>query len=136
MLKTSPNARIPTKGSTEAAGYDLYSMTSHKILPQQIRVIDTGIAAKFPPNTYRRVAGRSRLAVNHSIDVKGGVIDPDYTGNIKIILHNFGDKPFHIQQHDRIAQLILEQYASSDIVLTKSIHNTKRSTQAFGSSGI
>ena len=136
ILKTSPNARIPTKGSADAAGYDLYSLNSYTILPHQIGVIDTGIATKFPPNTYGRVAGRSGLAINHSIDVKGGVIDPDYTGNIKIILHNFGDKPFQVQQHDRIAQLILEQYASSDIVLTESIRDTQRSKQGFGSSGI
>ena len=136
ILKTSPNARIPTKGSTEAAGYDLYSLISTTILPQQIGVIDTGIAAKFPPNTYGRIAGRSGLAINHGIDVKGGVIDPDYTGNIKIILHNFGDKPFQVHQHDRIAQLILEQYTTSNIVLTESIRKTQRSQKGFGSSGV
>ena len=103
ILKTSPNARIPTKGSHEAAGYDLYSLDAYEVLPQQIGVIDTGIATKFPPNTYGRVAGRSGLAVKNYIDVKGGVIDPDYTGTIKVIIHNFGNEPFHIQKHDHIA---------------------------------
>ena len=136
ILKTSPDARIPTKGSNDAAGYDLYSLSSHEILPQQIGVIDTGIATKFPPHTYGRIAGRSGLAVKNYVDVKGGVIDPDYTGTIKVIIHNFGHEPFHIQRHDRIAQLILEQYTPSDLVITTSLQNTERSDNGFGSTGI
>ena len=135
ILKTSPNARIPTKGSHEAAGYDLYSLDAYEVLPQQIGVIDTGIATKFPPNTYGWVAGRSGLAVNNYIDVKGDVIDPDYTGTIKVIIHNFGNELFRIQKHDRIAQLILEQYMPSDIVLTTSVRDTARSNNGFGSTG-
>ena len=136
ILRTSPNARIPTKGSTDAAGYDLYSLHAHTVSPQTISIIDTGIATKFPPGTYGRIAGRSGLAIKHHIDVKGGVIDPDYTGTIKIILHNFGQQPYQIQQHDRVAQLILERYTSSDIVLTESMRETERSDKGFGSSGI
>ena len=72
-------------------------------------LIDTEIAAGFPPGTYGRIASRSGLALHHHITVFGGVIDPDYTGTIKILLYNFGDNVFEINKHDRIAQLILER---------------------------
>ena len=136
VLKTSPEAKTPTKGTIDAAGYDLYSLHPQTIPPHKIGMVDTGIATKFPPNTYGRIAGRSGLAINNQIDVKGGVIDPDYTGNIKVILHNFGDVPFQICKHDRIAQLILEQYTPSNIVLKKSLPKTSRSDSGFGSTGI
>ena len=102
----------------------------------KIGVVDTGIATKFPPNTYGRIAGRSGLTVKNNIDVRGGVIDPDYTGTVKVILYNFGDVPFQINKHDRIAQLILEQYTQSDIVLKKSLPQTAHSNSGFGSMGV
>ena len=65
-------------------------------------VIGSGIGIKFPNDTYGRTASRSGLALNDNVEIKGGVMDPDYTGNIKVILHNFGKKDFHVNKSDRI----------------------------------
>ena len=136
IVQKHPNAIIPKQGSNNSAGYDLHSITACSIPPNSVSVIDTGIAAKFPPNTYSRIASRSGLAIHHKVEVKGGVIDPDYTGNIKIILHNFGSDIFHVKISDRVAQLILEQYLSPHIQLTKKLTPTERNNKGFGSTCI
>ena len=81
IVKAHPDAITPTKGSDHAAGFDLYSITDYVLNPNEIAVVDTGIIASFPKDTYGRIASRSGLASKHSIDVKGGVIDPDYRGH-------------------------------------------------------
>ena len=104
IVRKHPEAVIPTKGSTGAAGFDLYSIQDCKIPPNNVAVIDTGIGTQFPNDTYGRIASRSGLALNNNIEIKGGIIDPDYTGNIKVILHNFGNEYFQVNKSDRIAQ--------------------------------
>ena len=108
-MRRHPQAIVPKQGSDKAAGYDLYSISECVIPPNKVSIIDTGIAAKFPENTYGRIASRSELALHNHVEVKGGVIDPDYVGNIKIILHSFGQTDFHVKRSDRVAQLIVKQ---------------------------
>ena len=61
-----------------------------------------------PSGTYGRIASRSSLAANQSIDVGAGVLDPDYTGEVRVLLVNNGNEIFQVNKGDRIAQLILE----------------------------
>ena len=68
--------------------------------------------------------------------MKAGVIDPDYRGRIQVILHNFGHKSFHINKHDRIAQIIIKKFASPTIQISDKIDSTLRSTKGLGSTGI
>ena len=136
IVKRHPQAIVPKQGSEKSAGYDLYSITDCVIPPNSVSIIDTGISAKFPPNTYGRIASRSGLALHNNVEIKGGVIDPDYVGNIKIILHNFGKEDFTVKQSDRIAQLILEQYLAPHIQVTTKLPSTKRSENGFGSTGL
>ena len=136
IVRRDPAAIVPKKGSDDSAGYDLFSITECSIPPNGVSIIDTDIAAKFTPNTYGRIASRSGLALHNHVETKGGVIDPDYTGNIKIILHNFGANDFHVKKSDQVAQLILEQYLSPHVHLTTKLPPTKRSTDGFGSTGI
>ena len=74
--------------------------------------------------------------MKYSIEVGGGVIDPDYTGPIKVILHNFGSETFHVKPKDRIAQLIIEQFLSPPIKIQTKVPATERADKGFGSSGI
>ena len=136
IVRRSEHAMTPKRASEHAAGYDLYSLHSHTVPSQNVGLIDTGISASFPSGTYGCIASRSGLALKNSITVLGGVIDPDYTGSIKVLLYNFGDKDFNIQQHDRIAQLILERYATSPVTISDSLPTTQRSDQGFGSTGV
>jgi len=130
-------AYLPTKGSPGSAGLDLHALTNATILPRGTTLIDTGIAITLPKGTYGRIASRSGLALRNSIDTKAGVIDPDYTGSLKIILHNYGDKAYNVAKGDRIAQLIIEKY--TDPIVQCNMHSnreTHRNDNGFGSTGI
>ena len=72
------------------------------------------------------------------MDTKARVIDPDYTGTLKIILHNFGTKLYTINKGDRVVQLVVERYAKPNIQIQKAseITTTKRGNQGFGSTGL
>jgi dUTP pyrophosphatase len=73
--------------------------------------------------------------VKHGIQTGAGVIDPDYTGELKVILFNQGGEKFEIKQGDRIAQLILEKCETPPIEEVTTIEDTERGTRGFGSSG-
>jgi dUTP pyrophosphatase len=77
---------LPTRGSSGAVGYDLYSCEDVTIPRGERALVGTGVAIVLPVGTYGRVAPRSGLAVKHGINVGAGVIDPDYTGEIKVLL--------------------------------------------------
>ena len=84
------DAQSPTRGSDEAAGYDLYSYESETVAPNQIKLIDTGISIRVPEETYGRIAPSSSVS-KKGILVNAGVIDRDYRGPIKIMLHNLSN---------------------------------------------
>ena len=103
------DATLPTRASPGSVGYDLYSMENMKINACERGIVSTGICATIPNGVDRRIAPRSGLSVKHGIQTGAGVIDPDYTGELKVILFNHGSESFEIKQGDRIAQLILDK---------------------------
>lgn len=131
------NAILPTRGSAGAAGFDLYSADGYVVMPGHRMVVSTGIAVKLPVGTYGRVAPRSGLAVKHGLDILAGVIDPDYTGELKVVLVNTDMRiPFFIKPGYRIAQLILECYVAADVVeVHGEFEATDRGATGFGSTG-
>ena len=131
-----PNAVLPARGTPGAAGYDLYSTDGFIIMPGHRVVVTTGVAVELPSGTYGRIAPRSGLAVKHGIDVLAGVVDPDYTGEIKVVLVNTDlRRAFMIRPGYRIAQLILENYTSADVVEVPYVPETHRGDGGFGSTG-
>ena len=86
-----------------SAGYDLYSAESNIVKKHERNIISTDIIIEIPTNTYGRIASRSGLAFNYGIEVGAGVIDSDYRGEIKILLHNHSDHNFKIKRGDKIA---------------------------------
>ena len=119
VYRLQPTASLPSRGSADATGFDLYSTDHYVVFPGQRVVVSTGIGLqRFPTGTYGRIAPRSGLAVKHGLDVLAGVVDPDYRGEIKVVLLNTDVRnPFVIKPGYRIAQLILETYdATSQIV--------------------
>ena len=127
--------KAPTRGSELAAGLDLYAYGDHTIPAKGRAPIRTGVAIKLLPGTYGRVASRSGLAFKQGIDVKAGVIDRDYTGEIRVLLANSLDVEAQIKDGDRIAQLIVERIANVDVEIVDSLEETARGTQGFGSTG-
>ena len=103
------NAIIPTRGSTRAAGLDLYSAYDITVPARGNISVVTDLQIHVPEGYYGRIAPRSGLALHHHIDVGAGVIDEDYRGNVTVILFNHSDKLFVVNRGDRVAQLICEK---------------------------
>ena len=96
VTRLTSEARVPTKGSKKAAGHDLYALEGRTISPKGQGIIGTENPIGLPPNSYRRIAPRSGLNLEHYLAVNAGVIDADYTGEIKVILVNLGTKEYKI----------------------------------------
>lgn len=142
VIKISPFATLPARSTPGAAGYDLFSTDSYVVLAGRRVVVSTGITVQLPPGTYGRIAPRSGLAVKHGLDTLAGVIDPDYTGEVKVVLQNLDAQPFVIRPGYRIAQLILENFTTADVVEVPTeftplcATNSVRGAGGFGSTGI
>jgi dUTP pyrophosphatase len=129
------DAQEPTRGSDEAAGYDLYSYENQTITPNKIKLIDTGISIRVPEETYGRIAPRSSVS-KKGILINAGVIDRDYRGPVKVMVHNLSNNDYVINKNDRIAQLILEQIKTPPVELVEELDDTERGEGGFGSTGI
>jgi dUTP pyrophosphatase len=139
VTKINPLATLPARATPGSAGYDLFSTDSYVVLPGRRVVVSTGITIQLPPGTYGRICPRSGLAVKHGLDVLAGVIDPDYQGEIKVVLQNLDmNQPFVIRPGYRIAQLILENYTVAEVVEVPSENTplTERADGGFGSTGL
>lgn len=135
VKRLSDNAKLPTRGSPHAAGYDIYSAEDTVVPANGKALIDTQLSIAVPPGTYGRVAPRSGLASKSMIDTGAGVIDADYRGVVFVLLFNHSIKDFEVKQGDRIAQLILESICISEVIEVESLDETDRGTNGFGSTG-
>ena len=131
----SPHAKMPTRGSTQAAGYDLSSAQDIVIPTGKRALVRTDISVTIPSGTYARIAPRSGLALKNGINVGAGVVDADYTGPVGVILFNHGYEDFVVKTGDRIAQLILERIRTPEVIETKETSSTSRGASGFGSTG-
>jgi dUTP pyrophosphatase len=139
VTKLVPHAILPARATSGSAGYDLFSIDNYVVLPGRRVVVSTGISVQLPPGCYGRIAPRSGLAVKHGLDTLAGVVDPDYTGEVKVVLQNLDPvQPFVIRPGYRIAQLILEQCVTPEVleVPSECTQLTDRGAGGFGSTGI
>ena len=129
----SDTAQIPTWGSPNVAGYNLYS-AEDKIVPAHRKmIIDTQISIATPPGTYRRIAPQSRLAAKNMITLGARVINADNRGIVFVWLFNHSDEDLKVEKGDWIAQLILEKIATPKIKQVNNLDETTRGDQGFGS---
>jgi dUTP pyrophosphatase len=136
VKKLVSHAIIPQRSTTGAVGYDLHSSEGYVILPGHRAVVSTGLSFEFPSGVYGRVAPRSGLAVKHGLTVGAGVIDPDYTGEVKVVLFNHDKSSvFIIKPGYRIAQLICERCECPEIEEVAEVTETGRGEGGFGSTG-
>ena len=133
---TSDTAKIPSRGSKEAAGYDITADECRTIRQNSRAVISTGWALQIPVGYYAEIRPRSGLAVKHGIDTLAGVIDSDYRGEVKVALINHSSEfPIEIHKGMRIAQLIFKKHESPNIMLVNELDSTDRGAGGFGSTG-
>lgn len=133
--KLSDNAKIPTRGSEFSVGLDLYSAEYCWVPPRSRELVKTNLAVEIPVGYYGRIAPRSGLAWKSGIDIFAGVIDPDYRGNIGIIVYNSSDSTFEIKEGDKIAQFIFEKCEILEPEEVDVLEDTKRGEGGFGSTG-
>lgn len=139
LKKLTPNAVIPTYGTYESAGADLYSgmETTITIAPKETQFIKTGIAIEIPEGLVGLIYARSGMACKKGIAPanKVGVIDSDYRGEIIVALYNHGNSPVSIEPGDRIAQIIFTPFVTAHFSEVESLDETTRGTGGFGSTG-
>lgn len=127
-----------TKGS---AGMDVRaSLPSGAITiePMCRALIKTGLFVELPIGTELQVRSRSGLAYKNGVAVLNapGTIDSDYRGEIGVILINFGDSDFVVEDGDRIAQFVFAKYDYADLELVTELESTERGEGGFGSTGV
>lgn len=139
VKKLSSLATIPTRGSEDAAGWDLYAATNETIIiPAHKTVkIKTDLAFQLPKGTFAGIFARSGIATKRSLRPSNcvGVIDSDYRGECIVALHNDSDCDQKIEPKERIAQMILLPYLPMDMFETEALSETERGAGGFGSSG-
>lgn len=139
VKKMRDNAVIPTRGSKEAAGIDLYACLDEAIgiEPGQTVTFSTGIACEFPKGYFGMVCVRSSIGFKRELGLINqiGIIDEDYRNEIKVGLHNYGCNTQIIEPNERIAQMILLPYALYNIVETDTLSKTERGEGGIGSTG-
>jgi dUTP pyrophosphatase len=107
------------------------------VIPAEQRsLVRTDIAIVPPQGTYAQILPRSGLAVKNAIDTKASVINPDYRGNIVVVLHNSSDVEFKVNIGDRIARLVLYHIVTPPIQQMDELSNTPWQDQGFGSTGL
>jgi len=126
-------AKLPVYGSEGAAGLDIFSSEPSCIPAGGLHKIKTGIKIELPLDTYGRIAPRSGLSLRCKLNVMGEVIDPDYRGEIIVLLMNHSSVDVRITKHQAIAQLILEKFQKVSVQVVDQLSTTKRDCDGFGS---
>ncbi|GIX05681.1 MAG: deoxyuridine 5'-triphosphate nucleotidohydrolase [Candidatus Poribacteria bacterium] len=136
VQRLRPGARLPTRGSQEAAGWDLYAALEEPILlkPGETVRVPTGLALEIPAGHFGLIKDRSSWALR-GLRTSAGVIDADYRGEVQIVLTNYGDEIQTIQPGERVAQLILIRYERAELVEAERLEATRRGSGGFGSTG-
>ena len=139
VKKLHPAAMLPTYGSTEAAGADLYACLEEPvtILPGETAWIGTGIALEVPVGCAGLVYARSGMAAKRGLAPanKVGVVDSDYRGEIKVVLLNHGTEPQTVTHGERIAQFVITPVLTPAYEEVAELSDSQRGTGGFGSTG-
>ena len=133
-VKCQPNSQIPAKQTQQAAGFDLHSNQSVEIPPGSTKLVGTGIHLQLPEHYFGKIEGRSGLASKGIFPV-GGILDSDYRGEIKVILHNSTSEKWTIEKSQRIAQLLIHPVIAVNFVEEDTLTPTQRGEHGFGSTG-
>ena len=134
-MKLLPTACMLTCATPKSVGLDFYSPTSVLIPAHNKVLIDMGIAFQIPMGYYGQIAPRSGLAIHHHIHVGAGVVDPDYTGTVQVLLMTFSSQNHAIKANHHIAQLILEKVTYPILCEVPQMLLTEHGAHGFSSTG-
>jgi len=134
-------AKLPTRGSDYAAGWDLYAATDKEITiyPHETVKVGTGIAIEIPnPSWFGAIFARSGIATKQGLRPANcvGVIDADYRGELIVALHNDSDQTQMVEAGSRIAQLVILPFVDiNNFEIVDELSDSERGERGFGSTG-
>lgn len=132
-------AILPTYGSIDAAGADLYANIDENLVikPHETIFVKTGIAISIPKGLVGLVFARSGLSCKRGLAPanKVGVIDSDYRGEVMVALHNHTEEEKQIEPNERIAQIAFVPYIKGNFEIVDELPDTERGNGGFGSTG-
>jgi dUTP pyrophosphatase len=137
-LPSNPDLPLPERATEHAAGYDVRSaQEAVTIEPGEIRLVSTGLIMELPEGIECQVRPRSGLAFKHGITLPNspGTIDPDYRGELRVIMQNLGSEAVTLERGERIAQLVFARFEAPEIELSDELSETERGQGGFGSTG-
>ena len=131
------NAKPPSKQHELDIGYDIYSLYEYELLPRRVTFIQTGISIQLPPGCGGFILPRSGLASKFSVTSinSPGLVDPGYTGEIKVPLINHSDETYYMKKNERFAQLVLISVNNVNFKVVEKLDESVRSDKGFGSTG-
>lgn len=139
IKKLNEHATIPTRGSEQAAGYDLYAAipAAITIKPHATEKIGTGLAIAIPDGYFGAIFARSGLAAKQGLRPANcvGVADSDYRGEYIVAIHNDSEEERVVEPGDRIAQLVVMPYLAAEFEEKDELSETERGSGGFGSTG-
>ena len=139
VKKLHPQAVIPTYGSEDAAGADLYACLENAVdvAPGESVFVPTGLSMEIPRGYAGLIYARSGLACKRGLAPanKVGVIDSDYRGEFIVVLHNHGNELQTVNPGERIAQLVIAPVFTPGFVESEELNDTLRAAGGFGSTG-
>lgn len=137
-LPSNPDLPLPSRATPQAAGYDVRCAEEGVVLePGEIRLVATGLVMELPEGVECQVRPRSGLALRHGVTLPNspGTIDPDYRGELKVILQNTGHDEVPLERGSRIAQLVFARFEAPEVAEVGTLSETARGEGGFGSTG-
>ena len=113
-------------------GYDLFTSINFQIEPREQKTVFIDLAITPPEGYYAQLMSKSGLTVLYELEVKAGVIDPDFTGNIGVVLKNNSDQPIERLVGEQITQLLFVKVAIPTLIQVTSLAKTERGEYGFG----
>ena len=128
----SEKAISPHQATPGSVGYDLFTPIDLLIQPKEHRTVFIDLAIVPPEGYYAQLMSKSGLTAFYELEVKAGVIDPDFTGNIGVVLKNNSDQQIERVVGEQIAQLLFIKVATPILVQVTSLAKTERGKYGFG----
>jgi deoxyuridine 5'-triphosphate nucleotidohydrolase len=135
LLVDTTSEQLSRRATPDAAGLDLFANEAILVPAYDRILIQLGIKIALPARIYRQIAPRSSLLVK-GINIGAGVIDPNYRGELQVVVINHTGQPFHINVEDRIAQLLVKKIAFPNPIRISNLNETSREIGGFGSTEI
>ena len=130
--KLSEKAVSPHRATPWSVGYDLFTPIDFQIQPKEQKTVFIDLAIVPPEGYYAQLMSKSGLIILYELEVKAGVIDPDFTGNIGVVLKNNSDQPIERLVGEQIAQLLFIKVATPTLIQVTSLAKTERGEYGFG----